>query len=101
MLCRYPAWSEADGSSGLCWDCVASAENHKSQLRQELIQEGEQLLTDLNLNSLSYLLDEKRDHQEVRNQHSPHVAVRRSALPLDNLGPAQKKPYAIPVIAHS
>ena len=45
----YHIWSEGNG----CWDCSRPAESHKSQLRRELSEDGEQLLSDL-----SSLLDQ-------------------------------------------
>ncbi|XP_034235053.1 uncharacterized protein LOC117641663 isoform X1 [Thrips palmi] len=88
----YHIWSDGNG----CWDCSRPAESHKSQLRQELSEDGEQLLSDLSslLDQYGGVLSEingsKCEHPEKIAEYTINYKIVKTG-PLCSNGTAQKE----------
>lgn len=88
----YHIWSDGSG----CWDCSRPLESHKSQLRRELSEDGEQLLSDLSslLDQYGGVLTEingnKCDRSEKMAEYTINYKIVKTG-PLSNIGTAQKE----------
>ncbi|XP_026283277.1 uncharacterized protein LOC113209794 isoform X1 [Frankliniella occidentalis] len=88
----YHIWSDGNG----CLDCSRPPESHKSQLRRELSEDGEQLLSDLSslLDQYGGVLTEingnKCDHPEKMAEYTINYKIVKTGS-LSNSGTAQKE----------
>ncbi|KAK3921836.1 Zinc finger CCCH domain-containing protein 7 [Frankliniella fusca] len=88
----YHIWSDGNG----CLDCSRPPESHKSQLRRELSEDGEQLLSDLSslLDQYGGVLSEingnKCDRPDKLAEYTINYKIVKTG-PLSNKGTAQKE----------